>query len=149
MVGGMPRRCHGFYRPTVARDYFTVSQRYVGPKIAIRAGIERVVLTDMQGPCGPVRTLGIDRSPGRLFDGRHSRRMIPMGMGHKNMRNGFVPRGTKQSADVSGIVRSRIENRNLSAPDEVADGPLEREWAGIVGHDPTHTRHRLVHRVGG
>ena len=148
MVGGVTRRCDSFNRPAVARNHLAVPQHHIRPKVTIGAGVERIVLAYVKGPRGAMRTFGEDRSTGRLLDGRHRRRMVPMRMRHKNVRDGFIPHGVEQCADMSRIVRAGIDDRDLPSANDVADGALERERAGIVGHDPAHARHRLVHHIG-
>jgi hypothetical protein len=74
--------------------------------------------------------------------------MIAVGVGDENVRHRLVSHGIEQRADMGGIVRTRVKDRNLAAADDVTDGAFECERTRIVGHDPTHTRHRLVHDIG-
>src|SRR5262245_56324527 len=95
-----------------------------------------------------MRTFSKDRSTGRLLDSGNRRRMVAMGMRHKNMRDGFVPHGIQQCADMPWIVRTRVDDRDLPSPNDVADRALERERTRIVRHDPTHARHGFVNHIG-
>ena len=82
-----------------------------------------------------MRTFGEDRGAGRLLDGWNRGRMVAMGVRHKNMRDGFIPYGIQQCADMSRIVRTGIDDCDLPSPNDVADGALERERTGIVRHE--------------
>ena len=53
----------------------------------------------------------------------------------EDMRDGLAAHGIEQRRDVSRIVRSRIDDRDLAAPDDVADRALEGEWSRVVGND--------------
>ena len=119
-----------------------------GTKVAVGAGIERIVLADMQRPRGAVRAFGIDGGAGRRLDRRHRRRMIAMGVGDENMRHGLAAHGVEQRGDMRGIVGAGIDDGDLAAADDVADRALEGERPRIVGHHPAHAGHRLVDRVG-
>src|SRR6185312_6412437 len=74
--------------------------------------------------------------------------MVAMRMRDEDVRDGLAPHGIEQRGEMRGIVGTRIDDRDLAASDDVAQRPLERERPGIVGHDPSHARHRLVDGVG-
>ena len=46
------------------------------------------------------------------------------------------------------IVRARIDDRDLAAPDDVADRPLEGERPGVVGDDAAHAGRDLLGAAG-
>ena len=80
-------------RPAVAGDHLAILERHIGPEVAVGAGIERIVLADMQWPRGAVRPFGIDRRAGRCLDRGHRRRVVAMGVGDENVRHGFATHG--------------------------------------------------------
>ena len=73
--------------------------------------------------------------------------MIAVGMGDENMRHRLAAHGVEQRTDMRGIVGTGIDDRDVAAAEDVADGSLERERTRVIGHDPSHARHRLVDRV--
>jgi hypothetical protein len=73
--------------------------------------------------------------------------MIAMGMGDENMRHRLAAHGVKQRTDMRRIVGTRIDDRDVAAAEDIADGSLERERTRVVGHDSSHARRRLVDRV--
>ena len=75
--------------------------------------------------------------------------MVAVGVGDENVRHRLVAHGVEQRGDMRRIVRTRIDDGDLAAADDVAHRPLEGERAGIVRHHAAHARHRLVHGVGG
>ncbi len=118
-----------------------------GTKIAVGTRVERIMFADMQRPRGAVRTFSIDGSACRRLDRRHRRRMIAMSMCDKNMRHSLVANGIEERADMRFVIRTGIDDRDLATTDDVANGSLESEWAGIVGHDTSDACHRLVDSV--
>ncbi len=149
VVGGVAGCGHRFNGPAVAGHDLAVLERDVGLEIAVAAGIERVVLADMQRPRGAMRPLGIDSGAGCRLDGRHRRRMVAVGVGDEDRGHRLVAHGLEQRADMGGIVRPGIDDGDLAAADDVAHRPLEGERSRIVRHHAADAGHRLVHRVGG
>ena len=148
VVGGVAGRRHRFDGPAVAAHHLAVLERDVGAEVAVGAGVERIVLADMQGPRGAVRAFGIDRGAGRRLDRRHRRRMVAVGVGDENMRHRLVAHGLEQRGDMGGIVRAGIDDGDAAAADDVAHRALEGERPGIVRHHAAYAGHRLVHGVG-
>ena len=74
--------------------------------------------------CGPSR---VDLGAGRGLDLGHGRRMVAMGVGDKNVGDGLAAHGVEQRRDVRVVVRTRIEDRDFAAADDVADRALEGE----------------------
>src|SRR5262249_60595845 len=54
--------------------------------------------------------------------------------------------GIEKRCDVRLDNRSRIDDGHLPAADDIGDGPLEREWPGIVGEQAPHAGRHLLHR---
>ena len=75
--------------------------------------------------------------------------MIAVGVGDEDRRHRLVAHGVEQRPDMRRIVGARIDDGDAAFADDVADGALEGERAGIVGHHAAHARHDLVGRVGG
>src|SRR5581483_3567257 len=73
--------------------------------------------------------------------------MVAMRVGDEYMRHCFATYGVEQRADMRGIVGTRIDDRDLAAAEDVADRPLEGKGTRVVGHDPPHARHGLVHHA--
>src|SRR5690348_2910768 len=73
--------------------------------------------------------------------------MIAMSMSDENMRYRLITHGIEERADVSRIVGAGVDDRDFPMAEDVAHGSLESEWARVVGHDPPHARHGLVHHV--
>ena len=149
VVGGVAGRRHRFDGPAVAAHDLAVLERDVGREVAVAAGIERIVLADMQRPRGAVRAFGIDGGAGRRLDRRHRRRMVAVGVGDEDRRHRLVAHGVEQRADVALVGRAGIDDGDLAAADDVAHRALEGERPRIVGHHAADAGHRLVHRVGG
>src|SRR5438105_2950306 len=74
--------------------------------------------------------------------------MVAMGIGDENVRYCFAAHGVEHGADMGRIIRARIDDRYIAASNDVSDSPLEGERPWIVGHDPAHLGHRLVHHIG-
>jgi hypothetical protein len=74
--------------------------------------------------------------------------MIAMGVGDENMRHRFAAHGVEQRLDVGVIRRAGIDDGDLSAPDDVAHGTLERERAGIIRQQPAHARDDVLDHTG-
>ena len=72
-----------------------------------------------------------------------------MGVSDENMGDGFSAHRIEKGGDMRLVERTGIDDRDLTAADDIGHGPLEREWSGIIGEQPPHTRHHLVHRFGG
>ena len=145
---GVAGRRHSFDGPALAAHHLPVLERDIGTEVAVGAGVERIMLADVQGPRGSMRAFGIDRGVGCRLDGRHRRRMIAVGVGDENVRHRLVAHGREQRGDVGGIDRTGIDNRDAALADDVAERALEGERAGIVRHDAAYARHRFIDRVG-
>ena len=64
--------------------------------------------------------------------------MIAMRMGDQDMGHGLAAYRVEQCLHVRRIVRPRIDDRDLTAADDVAHRALERERARIVGENTPH-----------
>ena len=148
VIGGMAGRRHRFERPAVAADRLAVGERDVGTKIHVGRGVQPPRLADMQRPRQPVRTLRENLGSGRRLDLRHRRRMIAMGVGDENMRDGLAAHGVKQRGDMGIVVGAGIEDRDFAAADDVAHRALERERSGIIGDHRADLRRNLAYPVG-
>ena len=74
--------------------------------------------------------------------------MVAVGMGHQDMRDGFVTHCIKQRRDMHDIVGAGIDNRHLAVPDDVADRTFERERAWIIGHDRAYAGRHFLDLIG-
>src|SRR5690349_5260021 len=74
--------------------------------------------------------------------------MVAMRVRDEDVRDGLAAHRIEQRREMCGIVGTRIDDRDLAAPDDVAQRPFERERPGIVGQHPPHARHRLIDGVG-
>ena len=148
VIGGVAGGRHRFDGPALAAHHLTVLERDIGAEVAVGAGVERIMLADMQRPRGAMRAFGIDGSAGRRLDRRHRRRMIAMGVGNENMRHRLVAHGRKQRGDMGGIARSGIDNCDAALADDIAERALEGERPRIVRHDAAYAGHRFIDGVG-
>jgi hypothetical protein len=74
--------------------------------------------------------------------------MIAVRMGDKDVGDRFAADGLEQGRDMGGIVRARIDYRDLPAANDVTDRPLKRVRARIVGGNRPHSRHYLLDLIG-
>jgi hypothetical protein len=74
--------------------------------------------------------------------------MIAVGMGDENMRDGLAAHGVEQRRAVHGIFRTRIDDGDLAAADDVAHRALEGERAWVVAQHAPHAGHRLIDASG-
>ena len=72
VIGGVARRGDRLERPSAAVHHLAVGERMVGAEGMIAAGIERIVLADMQGAGGAVRAFAERARAGRRLDARHA-----------------------------------------------------------------------------
>ncbi len=138
VVRRVARRRDGLQAPARTGDDFTVLQRHIGNEVAVGAGLGALGVADMQRTRRAVRTFGIGLRAGRRFDRRGGRRVIAMGMGDEDMRHGLAAHRVEQGVDMRLIRRSGIDDGDVAAPEDVADGAFEGEWAGIVGKQAPH-----------
>ena len=66
----------------------------------------------------------------------------------EDVRHGLAAHRIEHRRDVRRIVRARIDDRDLAAPDDVAERALEGERPGIVGDDAAHARRDLFGAAG-
>ncbi len=66
----------------------------------------------------------------------------------EDVRDGLTAHRIEQRRDVSRIVRARVDDRDVAAPDDVADRTLEGERPGIVGDDAAHAWRNLFGAAG-
>src|SRR5437764_5040795 len=95
-----------------------------------------------------MRPLGENLGAGCRLDGGHGGGMIAMRMRDENVRHGLTAHGVEQRSDVSRIVGSGIDDRDLAASDDVTHCPFEGERTRIVGDDTAHTRRKLFGAAG-
>src|SRR4051794_31482217 len=67
---------------------------------------------------------------------------------NEDVRDGFAAYCVEQRRSVRGIVRARIDDRDLAASDDVADRALEGEWPRIVCDNPANPRRDLFGAAG-
>jgi hypothetical protein len=149
MVGGVAGRRHRLDGPTRPSDDIAIGKRAVGPELGIVACIHARGLADVERSRGTVRAFGQHQGPGRRLDWRHCGGVVAMGVGDENMRDRFPPHGVEERSNVGLVERTGIDDGDLPSTDDIGDGPLEREWPGVVGEQPPHARHDLLHRFGG
>ena len=70
-----------------------------------------------------MRSLRQDLRPGCGFDLARRRRLIAVRMGDKDVGDRFAADGLEQGRDMGGIVRARIDYRDLAAANDVTDRP--------------------------
>ena len=134
--------------PVVAGDDLAVGERAVRFEIHVRAGVEALRFADVQRPRCAMRAFRQNNGAGGRLDRRHGRRMVAMGVGDKNMRHGLAAHRIEQRRDVRRIVRAGIDDRDLAAPDDVAQRTLERERARIVGQNAPHAGRAFLRNPG-
>ena len=71
-----------------------------------------------------------------------------MGVGDDDMGHRLAAHRVEQRIDVPLVERAGIDDRDLAAPDDVAQRPLEGERARIVDEDAPHARHDLLDDAG-
>ena len=115
--------------------------RTTSPSASARSGRKSVSLL----ASSPRRLADIERSrramrafrqhgrAGRRLDARHRRRMIAMGVGDEDMRDGLAAHRVEQRRDMGLVERAGIDDGDTAAPDDVAHRALEGERAWIVG----------------
>ena len=69
--------------------------------------------------------------------------MIHMRMGNQNMANLFAVYGVENGIDVSLIVWTRIDDRDLPAAKDVGACAVKSECTGIVGNNSANARRKL------
>src|SRR4029079_931484 len=74
--------------------------------------------------------------------------MVAMRVRDKDVRHRLAAHRIEQRSDVRLIVRTRIDDRDLASPDDVADRTLEGERAGVVRHDTADARRDLFGEAG-
>src|SRR5262249_31050868 len=74
--------------------------------------------------------------------------MIAMGMSDDDVRHRLAAQGIKQRSRVAPIAGPRIDDRDLTAANDVAQRPLEGERARIVGEDAPHAGRDVVDNAG-
>ena len=84
---------------------------------------------DIERTRGAMRAFAIGLGAGRLHDMRHRRRMIAMRMRDEDMADGLAADRVEQRGNVFAVVRARIDDRDLAAPDDIGDRSLEGERA--------------------
>ena len=127
---------------------FAVGQRAVGPEVGVVGGFHPRPVADMERPRRPVRAFGQNQRAGRGLDRRHAGRMIAVGVGDENMRDGLAAHRIEQRRAVGGVLGTGIDDRDFAAADDVAHRALEGERARIVAQKPPHAGHRLVDAAG-
>ena len=132
VVGGVTRRRHRLDRPAVAFDHVAVADFDVRLEVAVGAGLRRHRLALEIRPRRPMRPFGIDGGAGRLLDQRRAGRMILVGVGDQDVRDGLAFDGVQQRIGMGLVRRARIDDRDLAATDDVADGAGESERRRIV-----------------
>jgi hypothetical protein len=80
--------------------------------------------------------------------GPSARGVVAMGVRHEDVRDRLAAHGVEQGRDVRGIVGAGVDDRDLAAPDDVADRALEGERARIVGKKSPHPGRGLVDLAG-
>ena len=146
VVGGMAGRRDRLDRPARARDDFAISKRAVGTEIGVVARVQSRGLTDIERARGTMCAFGEDHGAGCGFDPRHGGGMVAMGVGNENVGDGFPAHGIEQRGDMRLVEWTGIDDGDLPAAHDIGDGPLEREWPGIVGEEAPHAGHHLLYR---
>ena len=148
VVGGMARRRHRLQRPAVAGDGLAVLHLHVGTKIAVGAGLGRYFLALVIRPRGAMRALGIDRGAGGRLDPRGVRRMVAVGMGDENMRDGLAAHGVEQRGCVGLVIGTGIDDRDIASADDVAHRAGEGERRRVVAEHAANAGAHLVDDAG-
>ena len=148
VVRGVAGRGHGFERPAVAAHHVAVGQRVIGAEVGVVARLHARRLAGIERARRAVRALGIDGRAGRGLDGGRRGRMVAMGVGDEDVRHGLAAHRIEHRLDVVLVLRTRIDDRDLAAPEDVAERALEGERPGIVGDDAAHARHDLLGAAG-
>ena len=63
-----------------------------------------------------------------------------MGVRDQNVGHGLMPHRREQRRDVLGMVGTRIDDRHLPAPDDVAARARKGGRPGVAGHHAAHER---------
>ncbi len=134
-------------RPAVAADHLAVGERAVGPEVGVVGGFEPRPVADMQRARGAMRAFGQNQRAGRRLDRRHAGRMVAVGVGDENMRDGLAAHRVEQRRAVHGIVGAGIDDGDFAAADDVAHRALEGERARIVAQTAAARRASARRRV--
>src|SRR4029078_6429026 len=70
--------------------------------------------------------------------------MIAVRMRDENMRHSLPTDGIEQRAGVHLIIRSPIDNRNLTVSDDITPRPRQGEGRRIVAQDAAHARNNFL-----
>ena len=100
VVGGVAGRRDRLERPAVAAHHLAVGERAVGTKIRVVAGVEPRRLADMQRPRGAMRAFGQTCAPVAALMRRHAGRMVAVGVGDEDVRDGLAAHRVEQRLDV-------------------------------------------------
>ena len=74
--------------------------------------------------------------------------MVAMGVRDDDLGHRLPAHRVQQRIDVLRIERTGIDDRDLPAPDDVAQRPLEGERARIVDEDAPHAGRDFLHHAG-
>src|SRR5437588_4742870 len=85
-----------------------------------------------------MRSFRQDESAGGGLDARYCRRVIAMGVSDKNVGDGFAPHGGKERGYMRLVERSRIDDGDVTAADDIGHRAGDRERSGIVGKHSSH-----------
>ena len=135
VVRGVAGRGDGLEGESVPAHDRAVGKRHVRAERLVPAGIEPRGLRGMQRSRRPVRALGVDGRAGLGLEPSRPGRMVPVGMGDENVRDGLAAHRIQNGGQVARVIRSGVDHRDFAAPDEVGERPLEGERPGVVGED--------------
>src|SRR5262245_36662584 len=117
----MTRRSDGFEGEALTAHNLTVSQPAVRHELEVAAGVEPLGFADVERACRPMWPFRKHERTCCCLDRPHRGRMIAVGMGYENVGDGLAAHRSEQRIDVGRIVRSGIDDRDLTSANDVTD----------------------------
>src|SRR5262245_31262304 len=139
---------NGLEHPSITRHNVAVSERGIGAKLPVTAGIKVRGLVEMELSGGAMGTFPKRRRPRCGLDTRRRRRVIAMRMGDEDVRYGLALNSVEKRFDVRLVGRAGIDHGNTIPADNVADRALEGERPWIVTEQSAHARIDLLDLTG-
>ena len=135
VVRRVSRRVDAFDAPAVARDDVAVAHRDVGHEVVVGA------LLDLHAGLDAPRAVGAEAVARRAGGGLHRTaggRVIAMGVGHQQMRDGLALERVEQRVDVLGEIGPGIDDGDIAPAQHVGAGAVPGEGARVARDDAPH-----------
>ena len=140
VVGGVAGRVDGLDGDIGAGDRLTVLQ----PDVGTEGVIARRVELEPGGPAGGVRTKANRDGAGQGLEPCSERRVVAMGVGDEDVRNGPLADSGEERFEMCIVVRTGIDDGEFAHSHDEGRRAGEGEWAWIGADDAGDERRDLL-----